>query len=132
MNHSLKSLLLRHMRSSFGLVLALYAFSALEMHEWLHVPSVVAHFLEQHTGEEFHDLFHEEHGPTQHHDDHEHDPFNEDCHGEFCACGGLVALSPVNGSLQIGVAALTIAVGAHVIDVPPRGYSGTVWNPPKA
>lgn len=120
------------MRFSFALVLALYAFSAFEVHEWMHVPSAVGHFLEQHTSEDFHDLFHQEHGPTQQHDHDDHDPFSEDCHGEFCACSGLVALSPVNSSLQIGVAALTTVVGAHVIDVPPCGYSGNVWNPPKA
>lgn len=120
------------MRLPFALVLALYAFSALEVHEWLHVPSTVAHFLEQHTGEEFHDLFHEEHGPAHQHDDHDHDPFSEDCHGEFCACSGLVALSPTNGSFRISVATLTTVVSAHVIDVPPCGFSGNVWNPPKA
>jgi len=120
------------MRFSFALVMALYAFSAFEVHEWLHVPSAVAHFLEQHTSEEFHDLFHEEHTGAQEHDEHDHDPFSEDCHGEFCACSGLVALAPVNSAFHISLAPITTAVGAHVLNVAPCGFAGNVWNPPKA
>lgn len=119
-------------RLLFLLTLTVYGFSALELHEWLHVPQAVMHFLEQHTSEEFHDLFHDEHTGAEQHDEHDHDPFSEDCHGEFCACGGLVALSPVNGSFRISTASIATMVGAHVLDGQPRGFSGNIWNPPKA
>ena len=101
-------------RLLFLLTLTVYGFSALELHEWLHVPQVVMHFLEQHTSEDF------------------HDPFSEDCHGEFCACSGLVALSPVNRSLLISLQPLTTKVGAQFLNVAPSGFTGNVWIPPKA
>lgn len=119
-------------RLLFLLTLALYGFSATDMHEWLHVPQVVMHFLEQHTSEDFHDLFHNEHTDDQQHDEHDHDPFSEDCHGEFCACSGLVALSPVNRSLLISLQPLTTKVGAQFLNVAPSGFTGNVWIPPKA
>lgn len=120
------------MRFLFAFTLALYAFSALELHEWLHVPHAVAHFLEQHTSEDYHDLFHTEHTGAEQHDAHDHDPFSEDCHGEFCACSGLIALSPVSHSFRISLAPTTTVVGAHVLCVAPCGFAGNVWNPPKA
>jgi hypothetical protein len=119
-------------RLLFLLTLALYGFSATDMHEWLQVPQAVMHFLEQHTGEEFHELFHNEHTGAQEHDENDHDPFSEDCHGEFCACSGLVALSPVHSAFHISLAPITTAVGAHVLNVAPCGFAGNVWNPPKA
>ncbi len=115
----------------FLLTLAVYGFSATDMHEWLHVPQVAVHFLEQHTGEEFHDLFHDEHTGAPAHDEHAHDPFSADCHGEFCACSGLVALSPVTAAFRISLAPLTTTVGAHVLNVAPCAFAGNVWNPPK-
>lgn len=119
-------------RFLFLLTLAVYGFGAMELHEWLHVPQVVVHFLEQHTSEDFHDLFHEEHTAGQQHNEHDHDPFGEDCSGEFCACSGLVALAPVHIAFRISLAPITTAVGAHVLNVAPCGFAGNVWNPPKA
>ncbi len=120
-------------RLLFLLTLALYGFSAMELHEWLHVPQVVMHFLEEHTSEDLHGLFHADHdgGAPEHHDE-DHAPFEKDCHGEFCACGGLVALAPVNPSFPISIAPLTTPVGAALLPMALNAFSGNVWNPPKA
>jgi hypothetical protein len=116
------------MRPLFALTLALYAFSVLDLHEWAHVPATVVHWVEHHS-----DLGHHDEDTGEHHgDDGDHDPFAEDCHGEFCACSGLVALSAVNDPLQISLAPISTAVGPHVLNVAPCGFSGNVWNPPKA
>lgn len=119
-------------RFLFVITLGLYAFSALELHEWLHVPQVVVHFLEEHTSETFHDLFHEDHTVAHEHDEHDHDPFDEDCHGEFCACSGFVALSPVHDRLRISPVPFATEMGGDVLNVAPCGFAGNVWNPPKA
>lgn len=116
------------MRTLFLLTMALYGFSAMDLHEWVRVPQVVMHLLEHHS-----DLGHNDDVTGEHHNHKDHDdPFAEDCHGEFCACSGLVALSPVNGSLRISIACITTVVSAHVLDVAPCGFAGNVWNPPKA
>lgn len=121
------------MRYLFALTLALYGFSAMELHEWVRVPQVVMHFLEEHTSEEFHDLFHSEHGTGEaDHQEHDHTPFDEDCHGELCACSGLVALAPINASFRISVEPLTTMVGRALLPMAPSAFSGNVWNPPKA
>lgn len=120
-------------RLLFALTLAVYGFSAMELHEWVRVPQVVLHFLEQHTSEEFHDLFHGEHtGTVSTHDEHDHDPFDEDCPGEFCACSGMIAVVPANCSFRISVASLTSLVGATPSPMALNAFTGNVWNPPKA
>ena len=121
-------------RLLFLLTLALYGFSALELHEWARVPQVVMHFLEQHTSEEYHTLCHADHGSggTQQAGEHDHTPFDEDCHGEFCACSGMVALPPVATAHLLSSALLTTTIGATFSPMTPGAFSGNVWNPPKA
>lgn len=119
-------------RLLFIFTLAIYGFSAMEAHEWLHVPQVVMHFLEGHTGEEFHDLFHDEHTGGQQHEEHDHNPFKEDCHGEFCAGSGLIALPPLNVAYHISLPPHATSVGVHVLNVALSGFTGNTWIPPKA
>lgn len=121
------------MRYLFALTLLVYGSSAMELHEWARVPQVVMHFLEEHTSEEFHDLFHSEHGTGEaDHQDHDHTPFDEDCHGEFCACSGLIALSHDNRSLLISLVPLTTTLGVAELPIASGAFTGGVWNPPKA
>lgn len=119
-------------RFLFILTLAIYGFSAMEAHEWLRVPQVVMHFLEEHTSEEFHVLFHGEHTGGQQHEEHDHNPFKEDCHGEFCACSGLLALSPLNIVIRISLPPNPTTGGTHVLNVASCGFTGDLWIPPKA
>lgn len=121
-------------RLLFIFTLALYGYSALELHEWVRVPQVAMHFLEQHTSEEFHALFHAEHGTAgaEEGGDHDHTPFEEDCHGAFCACGGPIALPPNSSGLLLSTAPLAVAVGTWCSPLALNAFSGNVWNPPKA
>ena len=120
-------------RLLFALTLAVYGFSAMELHEWVRVPQVVLHFLEQHTSEEYHDLFHDEHvAGEKGHEEHDHTPFDEDCHGEFCACSGMVALSSEPRSLVITLIPLKTTLGVAELPIATGAFTGGVWNPPKA
>ena len=115
-------------RLLFLLTLALYGYSATDMHEWVHVPQVVAHLLEHHS-----DLGHHDEDIGSHHDPAgHHDPFSEDCQGEFCACGGLVAVAPVPVGHLLSLAPLSVTVGGALQAVVPCAFTGNVWNPPKA
>jgi hypothetical protein len=120
-------------RLLFLITLALYGFSAMELHEWLHVPQVVMHFLEEHTSEDLHGLFHADHdgGAPEHHDE-DHAPFEKDCHGEFCACGGLVAIATEHRAQLISCLPLTTTLGAAELPIASGAFTGGVWNPPKA
>lgn len=120
-------------RSLFLFTLAFYGTSAMELHEWVRVPQVVMHFLEEHTSEEFHDLFHDDHGTEEAgHEEHDHTPFDADCHGEFCACSGLLALPPGASAHLLSSAPLTSRVGVALLPIALNAFSGNVWNPPKA
>jgi hypothetical protein len=115
-------------RLIFTLILAVYSFSAMDLHEWVHVPHVVLHMLEHHS-----DLGHHDENGSDHdaNDDHDHTPFNKDCHGEFCAGNGMVALSPPSPGQLLSVEPLTVAVGTAMFSMPLSAFSGKVWNPPK-
>jgi len=113
----------------FIITLLSYGFSATEMHEWVRVPQVVLHLLEHHSDLGHHD---EEGAPHDDDTDHDHMPFDEDCHGELCACGGLVALAAGNSSCRITVSPLTTVVGTFFLPSAPSAFAGNVWNPPKA
>ncbi len=115
-------------RLLFLLTLAVYGFSAMDMHEWVRVPQVVVHLLEHHS-----DLGHHDEDTGSHHDSDGHqDPFSEDCHGEFCACGGLVAVVPVPAVHLLSLTPLSVTFDAAFLPMAPCAFSGNVWNPPKA
>lgn len=116
-------------RLLFALTLALYGFSAMELHEWVRVPQVVLHLLEHHS-----DLGHHDEEGTDHGDDNDHDhtPFDEDCHGEFCACSGMLALSCDHRTASIPLVPLTTTLGVAELPIASGAFTGGVWNPPKA
>jgi hypothetical protein len=116
-------------RLLFVLTLAVYGFSAMDLHEWVRVPQVVLHLLEHHS-----DLGHHDEEGSQHgdHGDHDHSPFDEDCHGEFCACSGLLALCSTEGSALISLLPLTTTLGAQELPMASGAFTGGVWNPPKS
>jgi hypothetical protein len=116
-------------RYLFLLTLALYGFSAMDLHEWVRVPQVVLHLLEHHS-----DLgHHDEEGSTHGHDgDHDHMPFDEDCHGEFCACSGMIALPMDHHAWVVSLVPLTTTMGVAELPLASGAFTGGVWNPPKA
>ncbi|MBK9760539.1 MAG: hypothetical protein IPO90_11355 [Flavobacteriales bacterium] len=116
-------------RLLFLLTLALYGFSAMDLHEWAHVPKVVMHVLEHHSSLGHEDAEGSAHG---HDDDHDHSPFEEDCHGEFCACSGLLAISVDQRAAVINLVPLTTLLGAAELPIASGAFTGGVWNPPKA
>lgn len=100
----------------------------MDMHEWVRVPQVLVHLLEHHS-----DLGHHDEDTGEHHGhESDHDPFAEDCHGEFCACSGMVALTPASSGHLLSSAMLTTTVGASTCPLALNAFSGNVWNPPKA
>ncbi len=116
-------------RCLFLLTLALYGFSAMDLHEWARVPQVVLHLLEHHSDLGHHDEEGSDHG---HDADHDHTPFDEDCHGEFCACIGLVALPTDGRPLLISIVPLKTTLGMAELPIASGAFTGGVWNPPKA
>jgi len=100
----------------------------MEMHEWVQVPQAVAHLLEHHS-----DLGHHDEDTGDHHgpDGHQ-EPFGEDCHGEFCACSGMVAIAPGTAALLVSTTPLTTTVRSAFLPAAPCAFAGNVWNPPKA
>lgn len=115
-------------RLLFALTLAIYGFSALDLHEWARVPQVLLHLLEHHSGLAHHDEDGSEHG---HERDHGHSPFGKDCHGEFCACSGMIALAQGEGSAMISLVPLTTRLGVAALPIASGAFTGGVWNPPK-
>lgn len=116
-------------RLLFLLTLALYGFSAMELHEWARVPQVVLHLLEHHSDLGHHDEEGSDHG---HEGDHDHTPFGSDCHGEFCACSGMIALGSDDASPLISLVPLTTTLGGIELPIASGAFTGGVWNPPKS
>ena len=111
----------------FTLTLALYGFSAMDMHEWVRVPEVVLHFPEHHSG-----LGHTDgaHDVGSEHDG-DHSPFDEGCDEVFCACSGAIFL-PMQQGIVHSLSAQDIKVAPEVVQQQPKGYTGSAWNPPKS
>ncbi|QQR86943.1 MAG: hypothetical protein IPJ76_01575 [Flavobacteriales bacterium] len=115
-------------RLLFLLTLAVYGFSAMELHEWVRVPQVVLHLLEHHS-----DLGHHDEETSDHHDhDGDHDPFGKGCHGEFCACSGMIALPTDQRASIVCLLPLTTTLGEAKLPIALGAFAGGVWNPPKA
>lgn len=110
----------------FTIVLALYGFSALEMHEWLRVPQTVAHLLEHHSSWGHHDK------EVNGHDEHEgdHNPFDDGCDEVLCACA-TPAFLPEYSRLTIVLRTSISTMSSPEQLVTLATYSGNVWNPPK-
>lgn len=119
----------RMSRFLFAITLALYGFSAMELHEWVRVPQVVLHLLEHHSDLGHHDKDGSHHG---HDGQHDHSPFDKDCHGEFCACSGMVALTVEQRASAIVHVPLTTILGLAELPIASGTFTGGVWNPPKA
>ena len=115
-------------RYLFLLTLALYGFSAMDLHEWVRVPQVVLHLLEHHSDLGHHDENGADHGDTEH----DHTPFDEDCHGEFCACSGMIALPSDQRAWVVSLIPLTTTLGVAELPIASGAFTGGVWNPPKA
>lgn len=113
----------------FALTLALYGFSAMDLHEWVRVPQVVLHLLEHHSDWGHHDEEGSEHG---HEGEHDHTPFDFDCHGEFCGCGGMIALAIDRSPLLVSSVPLSTTLGVAELPIASGAFTGSVWNPPKA
>lgn len=119
-------------RALFLLTLVLYAWSAMEMHEWVRVPQVVNHILVHHSDFGHHDPD----GPGHHHKDvpdqeHSHTPFNDGCHDAFCVSGGmpLIATLPKYSLVPPSMALELMPV---YTESGITSFSGSKWNPPKA
>lgn len=114
------------MRMSFALVLALYAFSVLDLHEWAHVPQTLTHWLEHHT-----DLGHHDEETGEHHDEHgDHDPFGCDEHGT-CTAFAFVGMAVETHPVQLHVPGAALMTAAPMEEGALAAYSGSKWNPPK-
>lgn len=114
----------------FLLTLGLYSWSALDLHEWVHMPEVVVHFVEHHS-----DLGHHDdaaHAGQSEEHQHGHGPFDTDCHEHFCACSATPLIAT---RVQLTVTDITgrpqtleaLEAQAHLIS-----FSGSKWNPPRA
>lgn len=114
-------------RLLFILTLGVYGFSAMELHEWAHIPATVVHWLEHHT-----DLGHHDEDLGHHHDEHgDHSPFGCDEHGT-CTAFGFVGLM-----MEPQIATIHLPVVERPVAVPfdegaLAAFSGSKWNPPKA
>lgn len=122
-------------RLLFLLTLALFSWSALEMHEWVRVPKVIAHIVEHHS-----DLGHQDDAEghcadepladRDHEHDHDHSPFAGGCHGDACAAGALVGL-PIQYATAITVPAPGVLLIGTDVEARLASFSGSKWNPPK-
>ncbi len=114
-------------RVLFALTLAIYGFSAMDLHEWVRVPHVVLHLLEHHS-----DFGHHHDAPAQH--DHEdsgdHNPFGHENH-EACGAGTLVSLPCDHACLRLIVPMSASALVPAEVRRALSGFSGSKWNPPK-
>lgn len=115
-------------RLLFLLTLALYGFSAMDLHEWAHVPQAIVHLLEHHSDFGHHDS---EDAPDHHGGSGDHHPFGGDCHEVFCACGG-AAFVPMHQRVVLAVGTSFLSLGAAPVHELIEAYSGSKWNPPKA
>ncbi|MEO8589760.1 MAG: hypothetical protein ABI432_10355 [Flavobacteriales bacterium] len=116
-------------RALFLIALALYGFSAMDMHEWVRVPHVLVHLLEHHS-----DLGHHDAEGTGHHHDKpgDHDPFGGGCHEVFCACNGAVVINSDALRHVFSVLPLMTTLGMAELPIASGAFTGGVWNPPKA
>ena len=107
----------------FSLVLALYGFSAFELHEWVRVPQAVLHVLEHHS-----DLGHHDKDVNGHEGD--HNPFDDGCDEFLCACASPAFLP------ALAVDLVLLENSGQVLACPEQPllvsvFSGNIWNPPK-
>ena len=110
----------------FALVLALYGFSAMEVHEWVRVPQAIAHQLEHHSDWGHHDSEsggHEEHPG-------EHSPFGHGCHEVLCACATPAFFPEHAGMSMLLSTSISTMIGPEQLATLAT-FSGKVWNPPK-
>ena len=114
-------------RLLFMLTLALYGYSAMDLHEWAHVPATIAHLLEHHSDFGHHD---EEGSGQGHEHPGSHNPFGGDCHETFCACSG-AAFVVMHQTMGIAYQEAAIALGELPVEMNIISGSGSVWNPPK-
>jgi hypothetical protein len=113
-------------RLLFLLTLALYGFSAMDMHEWARVPQVLAHLLEHHS-------HHHADEYADHHDrPGDHNPFGKDSHNEFCGCSGMIALPTDQQAVVVSLVPLIATFGVAELPIASGAFTGGVWNPPKA
>ncbi len=110
----------------FTIVLSLYGFSALEMHEWVRVPQAVAHLLEHHSSWGHHDK------QVNGHDEHEgdHNPFDDGCDELLCACA-TPAFFPEHAGMSVLLSTSISTMSGPEQLAKLATYSGNVWNPPK-
>ncbi len=123
-------------RILFLLTLALFSWSALEMHEWVRVPEVLAHMLEHHS-----DLGHHDDGDGHcadepaterghaHDHDHDHSPFAGGCHGDACSTGAVVL--PVQYFASIPMPSPSVQQVGGEVEAYVASFQGSKWNPPK-
>ena len=114
-------------RLVFLLTLALYGFSAMELHEWVRVPQVLVHLLEHHS-----DFGHHHDDPVEHGHDEEqgHSPFGHD-HHEACPTATLVSLPTGAQVFTLFLPASVSALGSSEMVTALSDFSGSKWNPPK-
>jgi len=110
----------------FSLVLALYGFSALELHEWVRVPQAVLHILEHHS-----DLGHHDEQANGHdgHDS-DHNPFDDGCNEVLCACAS-PAFLPERPAQFVLLSSAVQTLACLELPVMLSAFSGNIWNPPK-
>ena len=111
----------------YTLTLALYGFSAMELHEWVRVPQVLIHLLEHHS-----DLGHHRDAPAEHGHggDEGHNPFGHH-NNEVCGIASVVSL-PVDPCTLSGMVPTSIALPVpSEMALALSDYSGSKWNPPK-
>lgn len=113
-------------RVLFILALALYGFGAMDLHEWVHVPKSIGHWLEHHT-----DFGHHDGEGAQHHDEHgDHDPFGCDDH-DMCTAFSFVGQVNEKHTLAFILPAVSAEVSVLDDEGGSAAHSGSKWNPPK-
>ena len=115
-------------RLLFMLTLALYGYSAMDLHGWADVPATIAHLLEHHS-----DFGHHHDDPAEHgHGDDEdgHIPFRHE-HHEACGASSIVSLPADPYTISVIIPTSTSALVPAEVAVALSAFSGSKWNPPK-
>lgn len=117
-------------RVLFLLTLGLYAWSALDLHEWVRVPEVLIHFIEHHSDLGHHDD--DRHAGQSADHQHGHEPFGKDCSEHFCACSTMALIATRPQLTVTDMPGRPRTIEALEQQGHTASFLGPKWNPPRA